>query len=89
MLVVGLSLEVGTTRNGKFVFGDAFDMSITGPAEWDCDSVNDLLSGNLPDDYDYAQLKFFYNDHIDTGFLVASFQRIKLKGKGYKWVLTD
>ncbi len=89
MLVVGLILEVGSIKDGPFIAGDSFDMSITGPDEWDCDSINSLLTDSLPDDYDYAQLKFFYNGHEDHGFLVASFRRIRLKGKGHKWVLTD
>lgn len=90
MLAVSLQLEVGSLVDGEFIFMDSFTVETHGDEEWECESVNDLLSNSSCDGASYARLMFTYslNNSIHS-YLVGSFKRINLKNKGSKWILTD
>jgi hypothetical protein len=91
MIAVELTLDVGKLEDGKLEAEDSFDMQTHPGAThlWECESVNSLLSFSDNDDLcNYAEL-FLSITNTDIKYLIASFKKIKLKGKGHKWILVD
>jgi len=79
MIDVQLVLYIGSRKDDVPVWLDEFTM-------FSDESVNDFLdTSNCHDgDIDYAELRLLA---LDKSFLICSFKQIKLKGKGYRWVV--
>lgn len=91
MITVYLRLDIGELEKGKLKFYDSIDLEINDfNDDVNCDSVNFLL-GDYNDDPNvkYAELKVHVSGCHKDGYLIGSFKKIKIKNKGYKWILVD
>lgn len=90
MITVTPVIHIGNLVDGEFIELESYDMEIQNWSDpFMVDSLNEILNNVAVRTLKYAELRL----HItgtphDAGFLLGSFQKVKLKGKGYKWQLT-
>jgi len=81
MLQIDLLLSYGRiTKKGDFHCFDSFTLV-------ENEQINPLLQGLLEEDWDQltdAKLELVYND---TYKLLATFKKVKVKAKTYKWIV--
>ena len=96
MITVGLTLDIGKLEDGALDVQESYDLEchINAKHLWECENVNSLLCSSIHDKWcDYAEL--FITVSVpetsvpETRYLIASFRKIKLKGKGCIWRLVD
>jgi len=90
MITVRPFLRVGNLKApgmGGFVIRDSYDFVIKNCRDpYAVDNVNSILHSTHSDN-NYAELRLYVTGNPFEGFLLGSFQKIKV-GKKYKWVLT-
>jgi hypothetical protein len=90
MITVNLVLKMGTMRKGQYTEWDYIEMEFEQPGDPDaCDNLNDWLNTHADPICNYAELKLQSNTLKHDGFLLGTFRKVKLKDKGYRWILTD
>lgn len=91
MITVCLRLNVGVLEKGKLQFFDSTDLEIKNFREdIACDNVNSLLKDyNNYSDVKYAELRMHASGCHKDGYLIGSFKKIKLKNKGFKWIIVN
>jgi hypothetical protein len=88
-------LKVGVMKGGRFKTTDTYDFVIVHVDDPNLvDSANEILRAHPIESDNYAELKlgvpgvtsdaFIPHD----GFVLATFKKIKLKGKGHRWILS-
>ena len=96
MITIKPILNVGGIKNGKLTIFDSYDFVINHVDDPHLmDNCNEFLS-LYPEHRkaNYAVLKLYIGDIGDkslvehSGFILAYFKKIKLKNKGYCWVLS-
>lgn len=90
MININLVLKLGIMKkNGFYTEFDSVNFKFKSISELHaCDNVNDWLNTNIDKAYNYAELVLCSNTLKHSGFLIGTFKKIKLKNRGYKWIVS-